>query len=64
MAHSYRRLLHLWDILRLTGLSAAEIYRLMSKGKFPHPIISTTNHKGWDEDAVQDWVVQRLERQA
>lgn len=58
---SHRRLLRLHHVVHLTGLSRATIYRLMTEKKFPKQIMLTERSVGWDEDAIQNWIVAKLE---
>ena len=43
-----------------TGLSRSTIYRLIPLGKFPAPIRLGENSVGWLEEAVQQWINQRI----
>ena len=57
---SFRRLLRLREVMRLTGLSRSSIYAYMKKGKFPAKVLITERLVGWPEDVIQDWIEERL----
>lgn len=47
------------DVLRVTGLSQASLYRLMGENQFPKPIKVTDNTVGWKQSEVVDWINDR-----
>lgn len=49
-------LLKLPDVVRLTGLSKACIYRNMNTGQFPRPVRISTRRVGWLETDLQSWL--------
>ena len=49
------RLIRLPELLTLTGLSRASIYRLIAEGRFPAPVAITANTKGWFASAIKAW---------
>lgn len=61
---SHRRLLRLNHVVHLTGLSRATIYRLMAEEKFPKQLMLSERCVGWDEDAIQNWILAKLEKQS
>jgi prophage regulatory protein len=54
-------LIRLNEVKKRTGLSRATIYDLIKKGHFPRQIQLTKRCVAWAEDAIHDWIVQRLE---
>lgn len=60
MNHS--RLLRLCDVIKRTGLSRSTIYALIAKDQFPNQIPITERCVGWDEDKIQDWILEKLEQ--
>lgn len=47
------------EVVEVTGLSAATIYRLISKKLFPAPIRLGPNSVGWLASEVQEWIRTR-----
>lgn len=43
-----------------TGMSQANIYRLVQKGQFPKPIKLSTQSSGWIESEVIAWLESRI----
>jgi prophage regulatory protein len=48
------------EVLRRVGLSAAQIYRLISRGEFPAPVKLGQNSVAWIQSEVSDWVARRI----
>ncbi len=53
---SSRTVLHLRDVLEITGLSRATLYIKIKKKEFPHQVSLGTHAVGWIEHEVQDWI--------
>jgi prophage regulatory protein len=51
--------LRLPEVVRVTGLSVATIYRLIAQGLFQRPIRLTENAVGWRASEVQAWIESR-----
>jgi prophage regulatory protein len=49
------RIIRLPELVQLTGLSAASIYRLIAKGRFPRAVSLGPQAKGWKASAVALW---------
>jgi prophage regulatory protein len=47
------------ELLEITGVSTATIYRWIGEGHFPAPIKLGPNSTGWRESAVQAWLESR-----
>lgn len=47
------------EILEITGLSPATIYRWIAKGNFPAPRQLGPNSVGWRASAVEEWIDSR-----
>jgi prophage regulatory protein len=47
------------EVIELTGLSRATIWRLERKGKFPARLHLGENAIGWLDDEVMDWMASR-----
>ena len=54
------RVLRLPEVLKLTGLSRATVYRLERAGTFPKRKKISANAAGWSERAVRDWIAAKL----
>ena len=44
------------DVLRITALSRATLYRRIADGKFPQPVHLGGRACGWTPDALQAWI--------
>jgi len=54
------QLLRMRDIIRITGLSKATIYRQMDAGTFPKSIPLGGRVVGWEAREVQLWIDERI----
>ena len=50
------RFLRMPEVIFVTGLSKATLYRLMAQGKFPKQIKISSGAVGWPESEVMDWL--------
>lgn len=50
------RFLRLPEVIALTGLSRATIYRYADDGLFPRPVKLTKRAVGWKSNEVQTWL--------
>ena len=55
-------ILRLPCVMARSGLSRSSIYLFISKGEFPRPISLGARAVGWDSEAVEAWIVGRVER--
>ncbi|MFZ4214751.1 helix-turn-helix transcriptional regulator [Pantoea endophytica] len=56
------RILRKKEVLHLTGISTATMYRLISKGTFPAPKKLTGDSGravGWGLNEIQNWILSR-----
>ena len=54
------RILRLWQVKELTGLSRSTIYAEIAKGKFPRQIkLTGARTVGWHEAAIIQWIESR-----
>jgi prophage regulatory protein len=53
------RFLRLPEVMELTGLSRATIYRYADDGAFPRPVKLTKRAVGWKSDEVEAWLSAR-----
>ena len=44
------------DVLRITALSRATLYRRIADGRFPQPVHLGGRACGWTPDALQAWI--------
>ncbi len=49
------------DVEAATSLKKSTLYRLVREGKFPRPIQLTPRRVGWDMEAVEAWIQQRVD---
>lgn len=48
------------ELLQITGVSIATIYRWISDDLFPAPLKLGPNATGWRESAVREWLESRV----
>ena len=53
------RILRLPEVLEMTGLSKATVYRLMGAGTFPAPRQLGPRAVGWPEGLIAEWISAR-----
>ena len=58
------RLIPIHDVCALTGLSKAQIYKLIAAELFPVPIRYSRNCVRWIESEVVEWVNEQAARSA
>lgn len=54
------RMVRLTEVKRLTGCKKSTIYKLISEGSFPKPVHIGTRTVAWSENAVLQWVQDRI----
>lgn len=54
------RLLRMVEVERQTGVSRAQLYRLIAAGEFPRPVPLYGRSKAWPESLVQAWISARI----
>lgn len=55
----HHRIVRRAEVLEVTGLSRATLYRLISDGRFPAPVKLAVNAVGWRESAIREWLESR-----
>ena len=55
------RLIRIDEVKRLTGISAATLYRKISAKEFPRPVRLGAVARAWPLSEVQDWIAGRIE---
>ena len=55
-----KRIIRREEVLKRTGLALRTMYAEISGGRFPRPIPLTARSVGWEEDAVEAWIEQRI----
>lgn len=53
-------LIKIQDVIVLTSLSRATIYRMMAEGEFPRSAKISKNRIAWEEAAINKWVKQKF----
>jgi predicted DNA-binding transcriptional regulator AlpA len=53
------RILRIGEVLKLTGLSAATLWREVKAGRFPTPVPISTRGKGWLASEAYAWLAMR-----
>lgn len=64
MAKPLDRILREPEVLAQIGISRAQLWRLVSAGKFPARVRLTTRSMGWKQSEVQAWIKSRETVQA
>ncbi|MEZ8105208.1 MULTISPECIES: AlpA family transcriptional regulator [Vibrio] len=54
------RLIKLKEVMSLTSLARATIYKYMGEGQFPKAVSSGCRSVAWVEEEVTDWVLERI----
>lgn len=50
------RIIRLPELLRITGLSTASVYRQMAEQRFPRPVRLGKSAVGWRAQSVHSWL--------
>jgi prophage regulatory protein len=53
------RVLRIAQVMNMSGLSKASIYRLGKLGRFPLPFRIGISAVGWDEAEIEFWIFER-----
>lgn len=56
------KVLRLWEVLEVTGLSRASVYRLMKEGMFPLQIKLGPRSAGWICSEIMEWIQIRKDQ--
>lgn len=62
-SHQESRIIRLPEVERRTGFKRSHIYNLMSEGLFPKTIRIGTRAVGWDAEAIDRWISERIQEQ-
>lgn len=54
------RLIRLKEVMHVTGLARATIYKYMKEGYFPRSVSLGANAIAWEESEVEEWILERL----
>lgn len=57
----YRRILRLPQVMAVTGFGRSWIYQAMSEGRFPQSRKTGPRAVGWDSQAIERWIAERLD---
>ncbi len=49
------------EILEITGLSKATIYRYIAEDKFPKPVSLGGRAVAWIDNEIDDWISSKIE---
>ncbi|HCH5614367.1 TPA: AlpA family transcriptional regulator [Vibrio parahaemolyticus] len=55
------RLIRLKEVMHLTGLGRATVYRYMKDGIFPCSVSLGGGAIAWNEVEIQAWILERIE---
>ncbi len=55
------RLIKIKEVIKMTSLSRATIYKYMADGSFPKPVSLGAKAVAWVEDEVENWIVEKIE---
>ena len=55
------RLIKIKEVIKMTSLSRATIYKYMADDSFPRPVSLGTKAVAWVEDEVENWIVEKIE---
>ncbi len=54
------RIIRLPEVIRRTGKGRSSLYSDIVKGRFPRPVCLDTQSKGWIENEVGLWILERM----
>ncbi|MBA3988524.1 MAG: transcriptional regulator [Idiomarina sp.] len=54
------KLIKIKEVMNVTTLSRATIYKYMASGRFPKPVSLGGRAVVWVKEEVEDWVAQRV----
>ena len=52
--------LRITDVMKKTGIAKSTIWLWVSENKFPKPIKLSPRITVWEEEKVNDWMIQKL----
>ena len=55
------RLIKIKEVIKMTSLSRATIYKYMADDSFPKPVSLGTKAVAWVEYEVENWIVEKIE---
>lgn len=61
MKEQSTRLIRLKEVIAMTGLSRASVYKFVSENRFPSQISLGYRCVAWVESEVQQWIDQRVQ---
>lgn len=56
------RLIKIKEVIKITSLSRATIYKYMAEDSFPKPVSLGAKAVAWVEDEVENWIMDKIER--
>ncbi|ELX4206463.1 AlpA family transcriptional regulator [Vibrio vulnificus] len=54
------RLIRLKEVMHVTGLARATIYKYMNEGNFPKSVSLGGRATAWEISEIEDWILERL----
>ncbi len=54
------RLIRLKEVMHVTGLARATIYKYMEESSFPKSVSLGGRAVAWEESEVEEWILERL----
>lgn len=61
LAQTLPRILSPRQLIEITGLSPATIWRMRRRGELPDPVRLSPGRVGWSEDVIARWLTERTE---
>lgn len=55
------RLIKIKEVIKMTSLSRATIYKYMAENTFPKPVSLGTKAVAWVEDEVENWIYEKID---
>lgn len=56
ISHATPAFFRMTDVVRITALSRATLYRRIAEGKFPQPVHLGGRACGWSSDSLRAWI--------
>lgn len=55
------RLIKIKEVIKMTSLSRATIYKYMAEDSFPKPVPLGAKAVAWVEDEVENWIYEKID---
>jgi prophage regulatory protein len=53
------RIIRVNELCALVGLHRSTVWRAVAQGKFPKPVVISTQSRGWRASDIEQWIASR-----